>query len=331
MNYQDVVSKIDLRTLMAPGKRIMNGKPVLINCPWHDDKHASLAIYPNNCYCFGCSKRLSTLEWIAKNEGLDIGSHFREVVELANKQYAGLNDVVLPVKYKKCPPLLTPMSQEVAIYAHKNLGDKRKWYLDRGLTDATIDSELLGYLNNAYAIPVWDSAGLLLTMRYRRDDSITKEGNKYWGTKGRNATLIYNEKVLSEEYMQKYYYTVCLTESELDTLLLQQSGIPSIAFTNGVNAWRKLSLENLGKLNYVRYLIICFDMDDAGNKSAKDLKARLGERAVILQWEQYLGKDITEIAQYMGMDYVKELINGINRAVVLDNNNTSRMEQKPLC
>jgi len=313
-DYKEVINRIDLRSLVAPGKRIMNGKPVLINCPWHDDKHASLAIYPENCFCFGCGKRLSTLEWIAEKEGLNIDSQFREVVKAASK-HAGLSDVTLPVKYPKRPPLLTPMSEEVAVYAHKNLGDKRQWYLDRGLTDTTIDAELLGYLNSAFAIPVWDSAGFLLTMRYRRDDSITKEGNKYWGTKGRNATLIYNEKILLEEYMQKYGRTVCLTESELDALLLWQEGISTIAFTNGVNAWRSLCLENLRKLDYVYHLIICFDQDDAGKKSAQDLKGILGERAVILQWEDYLGKDITELAQYMGINYVQQLIESADSSI----------------
>lgn len=288
----------------------MNGKPVLINCPWHDDKHASLAVYQQNCFCFGCGKRLSTLEWIAEQAQLNIDSQFPEVVETASK-YAGLSDIVLPVKYPKCPPLLTPMSEEIAIYAHNNLGDKRQWYYDRGLTDKTIDTELLGYLNNAFSIPVFDCLGFLMNMRYRRDDAVTKDDPKYWGTKGRNTTLIYNEKVLSEGCMTQHDNTLCITEGELDCLRLWQEGIAAVSFTNGVFGWKQSRLPIMLEFKYAKIIIICFDQDDAGKRSALQLKEVFGERARILQWDKKLGKDITILAQRKGVDYLKQLIEAL--------------------
>ena len=311
MNYREVLDRIDLRELMVSDRRIIGDKPMMISCIWHDDRTPSLAIYRDHAYCYSCGRRVSALEWIADNEKLDIDNQFKEVIEAANK-YVGLTEAPLPTKHRevKSPFLLAPMSRTVAEYSHNNLGNKRQWFLNRGLTNDIIDSELLGYLNNAYAIPVWNAIGQLMAMRYRRDDTVNTTGNKYWGTRGRNQTFIYNQKVLTKEVMLTHNNTVVICEGELDALRLWCENIPAISFTNGAGGFRPyLALPISCAIFYnVWKVIIAFDMDDEGKKEAGELAERLGNRAKILEWDPNFGKDITDLVQIMGIEYLRGLI-----------------------
>ncbi len=314
-DYREIVNKIDLRQLMAPGLVISSDRPVMVNCYWHEDSHASLVVYSNHCHCYGCGKHLTTLEWIGFNEGMDLESSFIEVLKVANDKYVGM--VTVPFhKEEKRPVSLTltaPMDIRFAEYCHDNLKGKRKWYLDRGLTEVVINDELLGYYKNAFAIPVWRADGALLTMRYRRDDSITISGQKYWGVTGRNRTFIYNIKALTEEYITMNDRVVVVCEGELDCLRLWCEGICSVAFTNGVSAYRNIINNYRGKEVFIlaRRIVIAFDMDDAGKTSAKGLSEIIGERSVILEWDEKLGNDITELCLSKGIDYVRDLIGGV--------------------
>ena len=38
----------------------------MANCPWHDDRNPSLAIYENGYYCFGCHKKGTLLPWMTE-------------------------------------------------------------------------------------------------------------------------------------------------------------------------------------------------------------------------------------------------------------------------
>ncbi len=314
IGYRDVVSKIDLRELMAPGKSFRGNNPVKIMCPWHNDTTPSLAIYHDHAYCYGCYKRVSILEWIAEENGLDIASDFRSVVELANSKYVGL--ISLPSSPLRTPNSriadeqdlsIKPLDISFAKYCHDHLGEKRAWFTGRGLTDQVIDSELLGYLNNAFTIPVWNSAWQLLTMRYRRDDTITQTGSKYWGIKTRNRAFLYNSKALTRDYMRINNGLVVLCEGELDCLRLWCEGINSVSFTNGVGAFRP---EFVPSFSLASRILVAFDIDNAGQKEAHRIADMLGDRASIMTWDASLGKDITDLANNQGIDYVKNLISG---------------------
>lgn len=314
IDYKDVVSRIDLRELMAPGKTFRGNKPVFIMCPWHSDTVPSLGVYPDHAYCYGCQRRVSILEWIAEENGLDISSDFSHVVELANSKYVGF--VSLPSSPLRTPNsrissehdlFVKPLEIPFAKYCHDHLGEKRAWFINRGLTDQVIDSEFLGYLDNAFTIPVWNSAWQLLTMRYRRDDTITTKGNKYWGIKDRNRAFLYNSKALTRDYMQINNGLVVLCEGELDCLRLWCEGINSVSFTNGVGAFKP---EFVASFVLASRILIAFDMDDAGQMEALGVAIMLGDRASIMTWDASLGKDITDLVNNQGIDYIRGLISG---------------------
>jgi len=277
-------TKEDLRIVVAPGKRIFENenKPIMIKCPWHDDQHASLAVYSDHCYCFGCQKYVHASEWLGKPMPLP---KVKERIDTS--------------------PPSQPMSKDIARKYHANLGKKKQWYLDRGLSDSIIDSQLLGYYNNTFTIPVWHPSGELLTVRFRRDDSISQNGVKYWGVKGRNNTLLYNQEALRWENMEKYGHHVVICEGELDCLRLWQEGIPAVSSTNGVHGFQKLWKRYRIFFEGAWRIFIAFDQDEEGKKEAVRLSKIIGRRALVLTWDIGFGKDITELAYIMGIEYIK--------------------------
>lgn len=57
------------------------------HCPWHDDEHASLALYEkgteNHCHCFACGKGGDTISYVMQHEGLD----FKAACQLLGQQF----------------------------------------------------------------------------------------------------------------------------------------------------------------------------------------------------------------------------------------------------
>jgi DNA primase len=312
VDYNELVARLDLRALVAPGKRISGTKPVMVRCPWHDDRHSSLGVWPDHLHCFGCGVHKGALDYLAEQENLDIERDFRGTIEVLATKYGVAGAVAAPQPRQKVTvrETLVPLDVSIAQRYHEHLGEKRRWFRDRGLTDRTIDGQLLGYDGRAFTIPVWHPSGELLTIRYRRDDSLGSSGPKYWGIEGRNETLLYNQGALTDSC----YVVIC--EGELDCLRLWQEGIPAVSSTNGVNGmvtiWEKVS----SRFRCSR-IIIAFDQDDAGRKGARELLRMINgrnprsvsrSRAVTLRWDKRLGKDITELAQQRGIAYVENLI-----------------------
>ncbi|MBW2561149.1 MAG: hypothetical protein JRE40_09890, partial [Deltaproteobacteria bacterium] len=217
VDYKELVDRLDLRALAAPGKRISGEKPGVVRCLWHDDRHSSLAIYRDHLYCFGCGVHKGILDYLAEQENLDIERDFRGTIEVLAAKYGVASVAPVPSPRQEAPRKASlPLDATIAKRYHDRLGGKRQWYRDRGLSDKIIDGQLLGYDGRAFTIPVWHPSGELLTIRYRRDDSLGTGGPKYWGIEGRNETLLYNEGAL----VGSRYVVVC--EGELDTLILWQ-------------------------------------------------------------------------------------------------------------
>jgi len=316
VDYRDLVERLDLRTLAAPGKRISGEKPVMVRCPWHDDRHSSLGIWPDHLHCFGCGVHKGILDYLAEQENLDIERDFRGTVEVLAARYgvAGVAPMPRP-KHEALRKAPLPLDASLARRYHDRLGEKRQWYRGRGLRDGIIDGQLLGHDGRAFTIPVWHPSGQLLTIRYRRDDSLGGSGPKYWGIEGRNETLLYNQGALPGSRL------VVITEGELDCLRLWQEGIPAVSSTNGaggmVSIWEKVS----SRFRCSR-IIIAFDQDEGGRKPARELAKMINghspksvsrSRAVILKWDRRLGKDVTEMARKKGIGFVKTLVEEASR------------------
>lgn len=285
-------AKVDLRLVVTPGSPVHGDRPTKVCCLWHEERQASLHVYPTHMHCYGCGEHMDLLDFVAWREGLDTSRDFDRLCAIIEERYVGV--VAPPPASSQRRERPEVMPRGVAEYMHGRLGERRAWFRGRGLTDATIDRELLGYDVKAYSIPVWSSAGELLTIRFRRDDvAFGPEAEtcaKYWGMYGRNDALLYNAKAL--ELVEDWRLAV-LCEGELDALRLYQEGLPALSATNGVGAFDE-SMAGVVKAHHPEKVIVAYDQDEPGRLNAMRVAAMFGLRGRVARWPKEWGKDVTD-------------------------------------
>lgn len=262
-------------------------KPVMMKCKVHQDDKASLAIYPDGIYCFGCPFRIqNTLKALSylMGKSVDIEKFMaREPLELKEDNKAPLKP--LPLAYAR-------------LY-HRFLYEKRAksltWLSHRGLSDVILSEFLIGHDGLRYTLPILNDQGELLSIRYRRDDLYDSDGPKYCGMGGRNRAFPYPEQ---KQHDLREWRLV--TESELCAIRLWQEDIPSVTTTNGAGNLVHLA-DLLKPYPHIKTLYLAQDMDRAGNSVNQDLYNRLcnaGYEVHMLAWPVVVGKDVTEVYQH---------------------------------
>jgi len=144
-----------------------HGKHYSLNCPFHEDKTASLVINPseNLFQCFGCGIAGSVIDWVMKTQGLS----FRFACELLQKDLrviteAGTQQVQKNTTAKLASPLTADADHQTAIqqvcdFYHQSLKESPEAlaYLEsRGLKHAElIETFHIGYANRTlgYHLP----------------------------------------------------------------------------------------------------------------------------------------------------------------------------------
>ncbi len=142
-----------------------NGKDYLLNCPWHNDKKASLVVSPdtNLWHCMGaCQTGGSVIDWVMKTQGIS----FRQACETLITEIKGLNtEKTKPANTAKLPTPLAanPDNQkllhQVIDYYHNTLKqspEALQYLTKRGLNHPElINTFQLGYANRtlAYRLP----------------------------------------------------------------------------------------------------------------------------------------------------------------------------------
>jgi 5S rRNA maturation endonuclease (ribonuclease M5) len=238
--------------------------------PDHADAEASMVVYPNGAYCFGCKKH-----WWPDQFVLLLGDDELEF----ERVYKHREDAT---------PRLSVAQVETF---HRWLvegpyTDRLEWLLARGIRLDAVLANLIGHTGEAFAIPVIDEQKLLQAIRYRRDDLCAIERPKYWGTAGRNKPMLYRPEVINPAYDAD---TVFLCEGELDAIRLSQEGYPAVSMTNGAGAAAKAA----ELLKAYKYQFLVLDQDDAGRDAARSLLQKL-ETARVVTWSRQRGKDVTE-------------------------------------
>ena len=59
--------------------RRVDGRPAMVKCPWHDDHHPSLAVYPDHAHCFGCDWHGDCFTWLMQRDGVDFRTALDEL------------------------------------------------------------------------------------------------------------------------------------------------------------------------------------------------------------------------------------------------------------
>jgi DNA primase len=307
LDPEEVKAAIDLRGYLAPGVPIHGDRPVVMLCRFHPDrKTPNMHVYRDHAYCYRCGERADVFDFLGLENP---GASFPELVKMA-AEGGGLTiptaslETRAIAKYTDAqdepetppPPLEPKMAEEY----HASLGEHRSWFRGRGLVDSLIDAEKLGYNGRAFTIPVWDSDGKLITIRFRRDDSVSQKGPKYWGVEGFNRPVLYNTRSL-----EVGGDVVVVTEGELDALRVWQEGLPAVSATNGAGVFRQ---EWAAELWAFKEVVVCYDTDEAGRRNAARVASYFSGRVKVLDLTPF--KDVTEFLQSRSVDAFLDLMEG---------------------
>ena len=271
---------VDLRLYFVTEGEVVADRPIKILCPFHSEDTPSCAVYADGAYCFGC-KQSSSPSYLLRRFGVD-----REELD---ESRAHLSVRCRPVISNSNSSDTSESSTDsflalVDIYAQQLSSlDKEEYFRNRGLFDSTIKTYKLGYTGRSYSIPIWNR-NRIETIRYRRDDSISRFGSKYWGTRGHNQTFLFAPIGLRS--------STILCEGELDCLLLIQLGFTAVSLTNGSGTDLK-SLQNDSEFGKIKDLVIATDADGAGWSFALRTKKELS-KSTNCRLIRLPKKDITE-------------------------------------
>jgi DNA primase len=291
----EIRARLDARKLFGPVPP--DDRAIYTRCLWHQDSgRPNLAVYRDHCYCYRCGASEGSLGLLAALRGLDIRRDFAKVCAEAEALIDAEEGVVLKTEDKKLDPL--PLSI-VESYHRSLLANPKcqQWLFARGIPIEAIIQERIGHSGKAFTIPVWDDDHHnVLTIRFRRDDTVTTSGPKYWGIFGRNGTLLYNAHLLKSQLNKP----IILCEGELDALLLASYGERAVSQTNGNRA------DILERLRGFDDVVVAYDQDSASWFRAFEVAAKLN--ANVLRWHPKNGKDVTEYVQKNGIDSFRRLV-----------------------
>lgn len=287
------ITSLDIRLAITdnppPG-----GKPYMMKCREHNDKKASLAVYPDGIKCFGCEFQLQrSVEALAYLLGIESKEAWKAVDKYTNEGIESYREKAEQATRDNPLP-----SAHAHIYAamlhHGPRAHRKPFFLERGLTQAMMDYMQLGHNGLAFIIPVFDAEGNLLTLRYRQDSTFGDKGPKYWGTSGRNGLYIYPEPLL----LHAEGPVLVLCEGELDTLVLWQRGIPAATLTNGAGNAKKLPSKIRQRFPQYTHFLIATDQDEAGNDAAAELAAEIAQLGEQYTYNRVTWKDAKDVTDY---------------------------------
>lgn len=193
----------------------------------------------------------------------------------------------------------------------KDVGRAAHYLAGRGLTEATARSFRLGVVHDplpgdeAYrgrlCIPYLTRAGVV-SVRYRcieRHDCDVHGGTKYLGRPGARTHLFNVGDLLLPGDL------VCITEGELDAVILHQAGLPSVGVP-GANNWKK----HYSRIFEDHRRIICFaDGDEAGRKFGK-LVAEQAQGVVVVSMPEGMDVNDVYLDRRYGTDWLMSKVEG---------------------
>ena len=176
----------------------------------------------------------------------------------------------------------------------------REWLNSRGLSDAVLELNKIGWNGTHIVIPVFDKDGKHLFNKYRRDPA-SEDGPKYTYETGATVNLY------GLNHINKDVKEVIICEGEFDCLLLQSKGFNAVTSTGGAVSFQ----EDWAPLFEGIDTYVCFDNDKAGEsgkmkvfrlvRHAKNvpLPPEVGEHGDITDFFIKLGNTAEDFRAYM--------------------------------
>ena len=139
----------------------------------------------------------------------------------------------------------------------------------RGWTQDTVNRLGIGYDGSHFWLPIYDTGGRLVNARlYDPFKRSRVKSFHYTNAEGLRRTAVW---VPNGVESLKDHKTIWLFEGEPDVILASQLGFPAAVITGGSGTWDDEIVQVVGD----RRVVLCYDMDTAGMKGARSIKARL--------------------------------------------------------
>jgi hypothetical protein len=164
----------------------------------------------------------------------------------------------------------------------------------RGLIDETLAKYHIGHDADRYIIPIMDHTGSVINIR--RYDPQDKGSTKVINLKGRGMLRLFPWENIAHD-------KIVLVGGEMDCLLTNQMGLPTMTTTNGEMAWST----SWDRLFQGKEVWICYDKDATGRKGALKIARRLvkvAKEVKIVELPIGEGEDITNY--FVDHGYSKE-------------------------
>jgi len=195
--------------------------------------------------------------------------------------------------------------QQQALRFHQYLPSRLWYYLTetRGLGEAIVHRELLGWNGSRITIPIRNERGEIFTFRLARDPDGRGESPKMLSIRGTRPSL-YGVETLRWKPSR-----VVICEGEFDRLVLLSHGFPAVTSTAGAHSFRA---EWARYFEDIPEVYVCFDRDQAGEEGAArvamlisharvvTLPPKVGERGDVSDFFVRLGKGKDDFEKLLG-------------------------------
>ena len=177
------------------------------------------------------------------------------------KTYLGIHDVELrqtPKEWKRPPQKAPEVKPESAAL---------RWLKgERGITDAAIAAYRVGVSKDGRAVVFPHYRGAEMVNFKLRDHADKKRMMTFGG----GEPCLWGWQAIAEDAR-----SIVIAEGEIDAMTLWQCGIPALSVFSGVSnlGWIESDHDRLERFSDI---VLCMDMDDAGQGAARKIAERLG-------------------------------------------------------
>jgi DNA primase len=254
-------------------KHSRTGHGVMICCPFHDDKNASMLVTSDYAYCFACGKGWTPKKFL-RAIGVDSDNIYIPPVRVEREEIK-----------RRYPSSRAILAYEKMLW---NLPEKLSFFEARGIMLDVVRKYRIGYFrpplrackSPRFTFPAWDEDGKLITVSYRQDPSMQysdtgNDSKKYLNYPGAPLVL-YNMHSL------RNYDWFVYVGGQIDALSLLQYDIPTVGAI-GEGTFNSRWASAIGN----KKVFILLDNDEAGRAGAKKVHSHLLD-SVVVNWPEGL-------------------------------------------
>jgi DNA primase len=338
MQIPEIKSRLPIFTVLAT-YNLKPDKNNLLRCPFHEDKTASLQVYPktNTYHCFACGATGDQIEFIeryekcTKHEAIETAKRFANTIknnyngeqkakQLIDKGIGSLSGIEVCLSADKAGRGSGPGADYQSIFTMLRESPRRspkalEYIKERGLENieeiAYNSGTLYPKLKNCIIFPLKDKEGNIASLYGRRiteSKGYALEYGKHYYSENRSG--------LYPNYPDPQTKTLIITEAIIDAAtLLQISEITpqyTILSAYGTNGLTKEHKAAIAELKQLKEIIFFFDGDQAGIegalKNAEELQKFLPS-ITITTVETPQGEDVNSLFVKYGAECLMQLIN----------------------